>query len=63
MIVICLTMFLTYWGKEMGSEARGFFSFALVLTLIIGIPTLSLIILLAKRHKPNVTPQSDKVDN
>lgn len=46
---VCITMQVEYWGMEMGNEAYGFFSAALVLTLIIGIPTIILWTILLKQ--------------
>ncbi len=51
MIAICITMQAEYWGETMGNEAYGFFSAALVLTIIIGLPTVILWIVLLKQKK------------
>lgn len=56
MVTICITMQAEYWGIRMGNEASGFFSAALMATLIIGIPTIILwtILLKQRKHKTNV---------
>lgn len=54
MIAVCITMQAEYWGIGIGNEAYGFFSVALVLTLIIGIPTIILWAILLKQRKSKV---------
>ena len=39
MVAICITISLDYHGKEMGNEAHGFFSAAVLLSLLLFIPT------------------------
>ena len=51
MIAVCITMQAEYWGRRMGNEAYRFFSASLVLTLIIGIPTIILWVILLKQRK------------
>ena len=51
MIAIFITMQAEYWGMRMGNEASGFFSAALMLTLIVGIPTAILWTILLKQRK------------
>jgi hypothetical protein len=51
MIAVCITMQAEYWGIRMGNEAYGFFSAALMLTLIVGIPTAILWTVLLKQRK------------
>jgi hypothetical protein len=51
MVAICVTMQAEYWGIRMGNEAYGFYSAALMLTLIIGIPTAILWIVLLRQRK------------
>jgi len=51
MVAVCITMQAEYWGMRMGNEASGFFSAALVLTLIIGIPTIVLWRVLLKERR------------
>ena len=56
MVAVCITMQAEYWGMRMGNEASGFFSAALMLTLIIGIPTIILwtVLLRQRRRKTGV---------
>ena len=51
MIAVCITMQAEYWGMRMGNEASGFFSAALMLTLLIGIPTVTLWTILLRQRK------------
>jgi len=51
MAAVCITMQAEYWGMRMGNEASGFFSAALMLTLIVGIPTAILWTVLLKQRK------------
>jgi hypothetical protein len=46
-------MIISYSGNEMGNEAYGFFSAALLLTFVIGIPTGISWMLLMKHRKQN----------
>ena len=55
MIAICITMQAEYWGMRMGNEASGFFSAGLMLTLIIGIPTIALWTILLGQRKSNAS--------
>ena len=56
MVAVCITMQAEYWGMRMGNEASGFFSAALMLTLIIGISTIILwtVLLRQRRRKTGV---------
>lgn len=54
MVAVCITMKAEYWGTTMGNEAYGFFSVALMLTLIISIPTIILWIVLLKQRKRKI---------
>jgi uncharacterized membrane protein len=51
MIAISISMKADYWGTTMGNEAYGFYSAALVLTAIVGIPTIILWIVMWKQRK------------
>ena len=55
MIAVCVNMQAEYWGMRMGHEASGFFSAAVMLTLIIGIPTAILWTVLLKQRKSKTT--------
>lgn len=51
MVAVCVAMQIKYFGKNMGNEASGFFSAACLLTFVIGIPTVSLWMILLKKRK------------
>jgi hypothetical protein len=51
MIAISISMKADYWGTTMGHEAYGFYSAALALTAIVGLPTIILWIVMWKQRK------------
>ncbi len=55
MIIVCIAMMASYWGKTMGNETSGFFNAALLLTFFIGIITFILWTILLKQRKKNDT--------
>lgn len=54
MIILCIAMMASYWGKTMGNEASGFFNAALLLTFFIGIITFILWTILLKQRKKTI---------
>lgn len=53
MVAVCVTMKAEYWGKTMGNEAYGFFSFAMMITFLISIPTIILWVFLILKTRKN----------
>lgn len=53
MLVVCAIIIIEYWDITMGNEAYGFFSIALLLTLIICIPTIIVWVKLLKLRNSN----------
>lgn len=55
MIIVCIAMMTSYWGKTMGNEDSGFFNAALLLTFFIGIITFTLWTIFLKQKKKSDT--------
>ncbi|MEO8771202.1 MAG: hypothetical protein ABI402_13995 [Ferruginibacter sp.] len=52
MLAICITMKVEYWGQHKGTEASGFDAAAVLITIMVAIPTAILwFVLLKKKNK------------
>ena len=56
MVTISISIKLEYWGQEMGRDAFGYFSTAIIISLILSIPTIILWIMMIKRIKKIPVP-------